>query len=455
MHTNRLILLLGLIIGSGSPAQSLAQPPVAVASEAPYGEPPSPEAAAAPSSQPRGLALADFEQMALSNNPVLAQGHALVQAANGQWVQAGLYPNPSLGYIAEEIGDQGTAGQQGAYFGQQFVTAGKLRLNRAVASQDIARAEQQLVAQQFRVLTDVRISYYRALISQQRSALAEQLVGVAQNGMTAADALLKAQEASRIELIQTRIQLNSARALAINAGNDFQAAWKTLVTVAGCPEMPPQSLDGSPQPGVLLTWDETLQRVVAESPELAVAWSELERARWAAQRACAGRYPDLVTQASVRHDSAGDQMLIGIQAGVALPIFNRNQGAIARAQAEVAAAERNVDRVQLGLQNRLAEAFRQYSNARNLVEQYRDAILPDAQAGLDLVEQGYRQGEMSYLELLNAQRTYFQSNLAYLDALVQLKTAEAVIEGRLLSDSLQSGVGGLSVGDSWNGDGSD
>ena len=64
--------------------------------------------------------------------------------------------------------------------------------------------------------------------------------------------------------------------------------------------------------------------------------------------------------------------------------------------------------------------------------------MPNAQESLKLVSAGYRQGEFSYLVLLTAQRTYFQTNLAYLDALRDLRTAEVAIEGNLLGDSLQA-----------------
>ena len=63
-------------------------------------------------------------------------------------------------------------------------------------------------------------------------------------------------------------------------------------------------------------------------------------------------------------------------------------------------------------------------------------ILPAAKESLDLIASGYQQGEFSYLNLLTAQRTYFQSNLAYLESLLQLQSAEAQIRGLLLSESL-------------------
>jgi cobalt-zinc-cadmium efflux system outer membrane protein len=86
--------------------------------------------------------------------------------------------------------------------------------------------------------------------------------------------------------------------------------------------------------------------------------------------------------------------------------------------------------------------FRLYATAYQQYENYRDSILPDAKETLDLVTDGYRQGEFSYLTLLTAQRTYFESNLAYLDSLLDVKASRASIEGFLLNESFNEPGGG-------------
>jgi outer membrane protein, heavy metal efflux system len=85
----------------------------------------------------------------------------------------------------------------------------------------------------------------------------------------------------------------------------------------------------------------------------------------------------------------------------------------------------------------LAAAFEQYQNARCQVEKYANEILPNAQTSLDLVAAGYRHGEFNYVTLLTAQRTFFQVNLAYVEAVRDLRWASVAIEGNLLGGSLQ------------------
>src|SRR5438067_7233024 len=124
--------------------------------------------AASAVSQPAAvLSLAALEQMAMQNNPTLAQAAANIDVARGRAVQSGLYPNPTVGYTGERIGAAGTAGElQGVFLNQTIVTAGKLRLNRAGFSQEILQMEAQALAQQYRVVNGVRVRFYQLLAMQ-------------------------------------------------------------------------------------------------------------------------------------------------------------------------------------------------------------------------------------------------------------------------------------------------
>jgi outer membrane protein, heavy metal efflux system len=389
------------------------------------------------SRQPAGLSLSDLEQMAVQNNPTLPQAQARVQAARGIWQQVGLYPNPVIGYAGEEMGNEGSVGQQGGLVSQQFITAGKLRLNRQVACQEIIRLEQEFAAQQYRVLTDVRTNFYAVLIAQRAVELTEQLVKLAEQGVQVAEALLKAKEGSRVDLLQARVERNTTAILLKNAQNRQQGAWRKLVAVVGIPEMESQQLAGNVDDvGVALPWEDALAHVLSESPELTAAAAEVQAARWSLRRAQVEWVPNVGTQATVQHGNFTGDDFAGVQVTIPLPLFNRNQGNIAAANSQLVGALRNVERIRLSLQNRLAEVFRRYANAVQQVERYRETILPDAKETLALVASGYQQGEFSYLNLLTAQRTYFRSNLAYLESLLQLRSAQVEIEGLLLSGSL-------------------
>lgn len=202
--------------------------------------------------------------------------------------------------------------------------------------------------------------------------------------------------------------------------------------------MQPARLCGEIQDGLVRwTWEDALQHVLCDSPTLAESQAGVARAQAVLARECAGRIPNVDLQATMQYDNATRDAIAGVQAGVALPWFNRNQGNIRRAEADLSAAQADVRRVTLDLQQRLAAAFEQYQNARYQVEKYAAEIMPNAQASLDLVATGYRHGEFNYTAMLTAQRTFFQVNLAYLEAIRDLRSASVAIGGNLLSDSLQ------------------
>lgn len=383
------------------------------------------------------LTLEALEEMALASNPAIAQAAARVRALRGKWVQVGLPPNPTGGYSAGEVGNDGAGGQQGGYFGQQIITAKKLRRNRAIVAAEITRAEQQLAATQQRVLTDVRGSYYSALLAQRRVEVADKLVRFANEAVDASQALLNAEEIPLAGLLQTEVRQQNAKVFLQTAHNSRDQAWRQLSSVVGGPELPIQPLAGDVrQLPELLNWNEQLTRVQITSPEVSAAMAEVERARRALSRARVEPIPNINTQFSVQYDNASGYTIAGIQAGMPIPIWNRNQGGIRQAQAEVAQAMRNVDRVERDLQQRLAEAFRQYASAHVTAENYAREVLPRSQRTFELVQQGYAQGEVGYLDLLTAQQTYSQTNLAYLDALGELWRSYVQIDGLLLSNSL-------------------
>ena len=386
------------------------------------------------------MTLADFEALALGNNPTLRQAAANVQAARGRWVQVGLRPNPMGGYLATEIGDEGRAGQQGGFISQEIVTGGKLELNRDIATQEIRRTQAEFAAQRGRVLTDVRMHFFDVLVAQRGVEIAGELMRIGRETSDATDQLLKGKLAAPLDVLQVDVELETARIQQQNAKNRHLGAWRRLAAVVGVPQMQQVTIVGDlDQLLPRITWEDAVVRVIGASPELAAAQARANRARSAVERAIAQRVPNIEAEASVQHDNATSDDIVGVQIGLPIPLFNRNQGGIRQTESELVSARANAARVELALTNRLAVAFEQYSNARSQVEAYSQRILPKARKSLDIVTNARRLGkQFSYPTVLVSQRTYFQANVAYLSALVELKRSEALIEGLMLSDSLNA-----------------
>lgn len=425
----------GILITGALLTAAGAAPPRRTDTKVAFTQPAAPQTLPAPAT--KGLTLNELEGIALSNHPGLAKAAAEVRAARGTWLQAGLPPNLVAGYSANQMGDLGTAGQQGGYLGQEFVTGGKLRLNRAVAAAEIQAREQKFRAMQMRVVNDVRTSFYDVLVAQQTRDLSQQLLGIANEGTRVAELLREKLEGNKIDQLQAQIEAQNAQIGLANATNRYQAAWRQLAAVLGMPFMPPQPLVGDLKGAIpRLDYRATIDRLYAQSPERGEALSQALKARWTLQRELAEPVPNVDVQTLIQENLATDESNISVQATVPLPLWNRNQGGVRRAQAEIAAAQTNVNRVELDLQQRLAAAFERYNNAVQQVQRYETSILPAAEESLKLVTTGWEQGEFDYIRRLTAQRTYFQANLGYLAALGDLRTSIVEIDGLLLTDSL-------------------
>ena len=384
------------------------------------------------------LTLQELEGIALANNPTMIQATAQIRAAQGQWLQAGLRPNPIVGYQGSEIGNLGTAGQQGAFISQEFVRGNKLSLSRAAASRAIVQARQEFAAQRLRVLNDVRTEHFNVLVAKRAMELTEELAQIGRRAADTTENLFRGEQIAYVDVLQAHIEYDVAGIAVENARNRHTAAWRRLASHIGVPNMVPRELSGSLEPpSDALVWEETLARLLEQSPELASARTGVARARAMLARAHVEPRPNLVVQLGLQHDNDTQSTIGNVQIGIPIPILNANQGNIQTAYADLRNAQAEVGRVELSLRNRLASAFETYANARGQTEKYTQDILPDARKALDLIDKGYKQQQFSFLTLLTAQRTFGKASLAYLQSLQQLGVSRVAIEGLLLTGSLR------------------
>jgi cobalt-zinc-cadmium efflux system outer membrane protein len=388
---------------------------------------------------PLALSLPDFEQFAFQNNPTLRQAEAVVRQNQGHWLQVGLYPNPTLGYMGSEVGNNGRGGQEGGFVAQTIVTAHKLDINRAAASHAVTRALWLAVAQRLRVLNDVRIRFYNALAAQRQQELAEELQSIASEGVRASEQLYEAQQVAKFDVLQSQLQLNDVQILLQNARYRAGANWQQLANVAGVPQLQREPLAGDLETNPPeLQWDTAWQQLLGSSPLLQAAQAQVEQARCQLKREQVEPIPDLQLQTSVQQDRSSGYTIYGPQIGVNLPIFNRNQGNIAAATAQLQRSLAEISRIELALRDQLAAAFQRYQSARNQVRLYREKILPAARENLELSTQGYKLGEFDFLRVLTARRSYFEANVAYISSLANMQTSAVEIQGLLLTGGLEA-----------------
>ncbi|QDU07208.1 TolC family protein [Gimesia aquarii] len=392
------------------------------------------------SSGKKSYSLTQLELMASEYNPTLAQASAVVGKACGIQTQVGKRPNPIVGYFGDEIGDQGTAGRQGAFISQTFITGDKLRLNELVAEKDVQETSWQYEAQRMRVKNDVSSRYYETLGAQRRIELANELLKVAEDGLKVTQQLFKAQQASRADILQSKIQLNEVQIIQQNAVLAFEASWKRLVNIIGLPDLVQGRLTGDleEQFAPISDWDIVYNELVSKSPELQAAYYRVQRAWSQIERQQVQAKPNLQTQVGVGHDYQTGSEIVNAQLGVFLPIFNRNEGNIAIASSDYHRALKDAERIELNLRDRLTSVYRNHQQAAQQVNRFQKEILPSAKENLELTNEGYRQGEFEFLRVLTARRTFFEATQSYVSSLIALRQAEIGISGLLLTGGLNA-----------------
>lgn len=334
----------------------------------------------APGPEGRPLTLSDLQQMALNTNPVVRQAVARVEAARGAAIQAGLGPNPTVGYEGDTMATAGLAGYQGGYIEQTVKTGGKLQLARAAAEMDVAAAELALRSARNDVITKVRAAYFDLLWARENLRIARAVTRLTEEVYELQLDLLKAGQAAGYEVLQFRAQATQSRAALADARNRAAAAWTQLVAVVGVPDMPPTELDGRlDRPAPLFDAAKVLAHVLDKHTDVLTAHVGVQKARYLLRLAQVTPMPDVDLRVMVQKDYTSDTFLLApsLAVGVAVPVWDRNQGNIHQAQADLARAGEEAQRVRIELRDRAATAFERYQTGRQTVELYNQQILPD------------------------------------------------------------------------------
>src|SRR5262249_44881713 len=131
------------------------------------------------------LTLADLERMALQVNPTLPEAQAAIRAAEGRRVQAGLWPNPVVGYTGEEFAARafGDKSEHFAFVEQTILLGGKLGKSQRIFAQEKVLAEQEAIAQRYRVMNTVRMLFYEALGAQRRVETRAELLRISREAV--------------------------------------------------------------------------------------------------------------------------------------------------------------------------------------------------------------------------------------------------------------------------------
>ncbi|HEY2461354.1 MAG TPA: TolC family protein [Candidatus Acidoferrum sp.] len=392
------------------------------------------------------VTLEQVEAIARQMNPTLRQAEAGIRAARSRELQAGLYPNPTVGYTGDEIrGGSVGGGKQGFFVQQTVVTGGKLGLSRGVFSKETKLAETEAEEQKVRVESAVKLAFLRVLAAQELLDARQGLAKIAQDAAETQGRLMNTGQADETEVLQAQVEMQRMRVAARMQENTLREEWRSLAAVIGQPSLPMATVAGDLEKGwPELNEEQVLETIAKDSPAVHIAEIAKARADGLFARARKEALPDLLVRGGMEynHETLGSVPFAKGWEGIAevsvqLPIFNRNQGDVGAANAEIGRAEDERTRISLMLRERAASVVDQYANARLMAVEYREEILPLAKKSYGLMVDKYGRMLASYPRVLETQKKLYELQVEYIATLEGVWSNGIALQGYLLTDGLE------------------
>ena len=370
------------------------------------------------SAQPERVSLQDAVSFALAHRPELRASASLVTAAEKNLSQSGIIPNPRFLFRKEDFTNYLNFGENSQTYweGTQLLeTSGKRGGRVAVAQQDLEKSRLEADLERRQIALNVRQSYWRAKATQALAVLYGEDAKYFQQVIDYHEARFKEGKIAEVDLLRVRLQGQQILAAAATARLDSEKALLMLAEEMNATVSTDWVLTDNlenleePKPAPAGT-DATALRAEGQLAQEAIAQAEahtkLEKAN--------GR-PDLLLTGGYKRDVGIDTPVAGVQFD--LPLFNRNQGAVAAAKADEDAARESYDATRTRLAAQLTLARREYEMRR---EQYLQVFLPLRQQAIeisDISRAAYRAGGLDLIRLLDAERARVDAELSYVRAL--------------------------------------
>jgi cobalt-zinc-cadmium efflux system outer membrane protein len=393
------------------------------------------------------VTLEQVQKIASESNPTLREAEAEIHAAKARQQQSGLYPNPTVAYTGDEIrGGSVGGGKQGFFVQQTVVTGGKLGLSREVFGKDMQLAEIEAEEQKIRVQSAVKMAFLRVLAAQELLDARRDMARIAQDAAETQRRLMNTGQADETEVLEAEVEAQRMRMSARMQENTLREEWRSLAAVIGQPDLPLTTVGGDLEKGWLeVNEEEAVETIAKESPAVRIAEATEMRAQAVLGRARREAIPDFQIRGGMEYNNE----LIGTapfakgwegiaEVAVQIPLFNRNQGNVAAARADIDRAGQEKRRIALTLRERAASAVDQYANARLMAVEYRDEMLPRAKRAYGLMVERYGQMLASHPRVLDAQRKLYELQIEYIAALESVWTNGIALQGYLLTDGLEA-----------------
>nr|WP_285864997.1 TolC family protein [Pseudomonas sp. BGr12]MDL2423637.1 TolC family protein [Pseudomonas sp. BGr12] len=377
------------------------------------------------------LTLDNALRAARDNNPELAAVRWDIDIAEGERRQAGVLPNPELGWEVEDTrsGKQTTT----VSVSQMFELGGKRGARLDVAGRDADIAALELERQGNVLRADVIAAFQAAVQAQEGLQLAEQSLQLSERGLQVVQGRVKAGSASPVEATRAQVQVSEVRLERGRAEQALTVAYQQLAAVTGAPMARFDSVEGRSDDDAAVPSRTVLLERLEQTADMRLARLQIDQREAALALARTQRIPDLTVSVGSQYSETDRERINVVGLSLPIPLFDRNQGNILAAARRADQARDQRNGAELRLRSEVIQALAQWGTANQEVSAFERSILPSAQQAQDTATRGFERGKFAFLDVLDAQRTLVAARLQYLQSQAQRNEARMRLE-RIFGD---------------------
>lgn len=381
-------------------------------------------------------------QLAIANDPGFQEITWAIEKAKGDQRQATRYPNPTIGVISNEIGNEGGGGQYGVYWSRNLVRNNRPSIQNRYFSIGIAGLQQQFDIRRWQVSRDIgtrilSISRYREqfkVIAVQIEAL-EQVLKISQK-------LFAAGEIANIAVTNIELEIDRLRQDQVELTLDREYARRAICVPLG--RNSGLGNEDSP-PEFAFDWRSTMNDLMdptstalseawlATHPQINFAEAQVEQSRVQIELARSKQCPDLKVQAAINYDTYTESAFGGFQIGVPFQKYDRKRGLITAANAEYQRRIESVRLTKMRLQSAYILKEGKIARLRSRVNNIRHIIIPKANENLNQIRSAFEVGEAEYLLLRTGLQAVREARLELVEREYELAVAAIDLSTLLLN----------------------
>lgn len=395
----------------------------------------------------QGVSSNDLVRRALTSNAELAAGRLEIERARARLRQAGLRPNPSVDFEQTTGRFTGSAGERetSVGFALPLEISGQRRARVDLARAELEAAEVEVADRERRLMAEVRASYAEVLAAIRELEITESLSTLDQQTARVVEVRVTEGDSAPIELNLLRSEVDRLKARRVLVEGRLQALLLRLKSLVGAGPSEPlrlaENLDTqilAEPPSVEAAVDIALRtrpdlRLARLTEEVAQAGFRLARAQGRPDVTAFTRY----TKSSAVFDDTpvgvlrDKDRLLTFGVSIGIPVFNRNQGAKAEAEAAIAQARKRREFAEAVVRSEVAAAFARYEAAKRSLAIFEQGVLDRSAQNIRSVRGAYEIGAFRITDLLVEQRRFIDLQREFIEALAERYRALADLQAAM------------------------